>query len=69
MKECCEYFFKANDLQNILNTPLTHCGYCGRRLSSEEFERVLKRGPVKKYQGVILEKILGRNTLRIYTHS
>ena len=43
MNECCKYFFDANRLQNILNSPLRCCGYCGRRLTDKEFARVLKK--------------------------
>ena len=64
MKDCCKYFFKANDLQNILNQPLEYCGYCGRKLTKKEFARILKNGVDPKYQQVAIERADARNKLR-----
>ena len=64
MKECCKSFFKANELQNILNEPLQCCGYCGRKLTDKEFAKILKRGVVTVYQKTVMEKVNARNKLR-----
>ena len=63
MKECCDYFFKANDLQNILNQPLRCCGYCGRRLTTKEFKKVMDRGVDPAYKKVAEEKASARKQL------
>jgi hypothetical protein len=64
MKECCIDFFKANDLQNICNGPLQHCGYCGRKLTTKEFLKIKNEGPDPEYQKVAQEKAGCRNSLR-----
>ncbi len=56
MKECCAYFFKANGLQNILNGPLQHCGYCGYKLTNKEFAYVKDHYPLPEYMEAVREK-------------
>ena len=41
--DCCCYFWAYNSLQNVLNEPLQYCGYCGRRLTEEEFIAIEER--------------------------